>query len=285
MQPRRRFLSTAAAALAALGVGRVATTQPDSAAALTATPTATPQRVWLPFSENAPPTLTPEPTPTFEPTPTSEPTAIPEPAATPEPTTRPTDPLAYDSPLLGAPTGTPEQAARWLLAIPGHLYDQNGIVTIVNAYVIHGDAVGMDWFLALAQNFHETDHLRSWWSQRPRRNPAGIGVTGATSIVQPSYGSWAWKEETGLWHEGVSFERWDADAVKAHLGRLLAYAVKEPQNEAQRAMIDYALSFRSLPASYRGIATTIIGLNGKWAVPGSNYGQRIIKLRDEMRRM
>ncbi|MBC8161934.1 MAG: glucosaminidase domain-containing protein, partial [Roseiflexaceae bacterium] len=213
--------------------------------------------------------------------PTPEPTPEP-PRLEPEPPLE--NPPLYDAPLLGAPTGTPEQAARWLYALAGRTYDDAGIVTIVNAYVAHGDAVGLDWFLALAQNFHETDHLRSWWAQRPRRNPAGIGVTGATSIVQPSYGAWVWKEETQLWHEGVSFERWEPDAVKAHLGRLLAYALAEPQTAAQREMIDYALAFRSL-SRHRGAAQTITGLNGKWAVPGSTYGQRIIMLRDQMRQM
>ena len=276
MQPRRRFLSSAAATIAVLGVARAASPHPQAALALTATPTATPQRVWLPFSENAPPTPTP--------TPTSQPVVTPEPTATPEPTIRP-QPSEGDAPLIGAPTGTPEQAYRWLLAVPNQPYKDYDIAAIVNTYVVQGDSVGMDWFLALAQSFHETDHLRSWWAQRPRRNPAGIGVTGAKSFNRPNSGSWVWNEFTQMWHEGVSFERWDADAVRAHLGRLLAYVFTQTETPAQSEMINDALAVRSLPASYRGCATTIIGLNGKWAVPGTTYGQRIIALRDQMRQM
>ena len=32
-----------------------------------------------------------------------------------------------------------------------------------------------------------------------------------------------------------------------------------------------------------GIAPTIYGLNGRWAVPGSDYGQRIVALAHRMR--
>jgi hypothetical protein len=70
--------------------------------------------------------------------------------------------------------------------------------------------VGVDPLIAVAQMVHETANLSSWWSQRPRRNPAGIGVTGAND---PKTGE----------PLGVRFPGWSW-AVRAHVGRLLLYA-------------------------------------------------------------
>jgi len=134
--------------------------------------------------------------------------------------------------------------------------------------------------MLLAQMIHETGCLTSWWSQRPRRNPAGIGVTGATREGAPDAPpgpGWTWDDRSSFWREGWSFPTWADHAIPAHLGRLLAYALTDAQaSDAQRRLIDYALQYRSLPAGYRGCAPTITGLNGRWAVPGTTYGQRII---------
>jgi len=60
---------------------------------------------------------------------------------------------------------------------------------------------------------------------------------------------------------------------------LLAYALTDAAaSPAQLDLISYALSYRAMPERYRGIAPTIAGLNGRWAVPGTTYGQRIIEL-------
>jgi hypothetical protein len=50
-------------------------------------------------------------------------------------------------------------------------------------------------------------------------------------------------------------------------------------------LIAQALSYRSLPATHRGSAPTILGLNGRWAVPGTEYGQRIMALAEAMRQL
>src|SRR4051794_14152901 len=87
-----------------------------------------------------------------------------------------TGPPLMGAPLLGPASGSAEQAIAWLAA--RDIYN-NDIVRIVNLYQRIGEKVGLDWFLAIAQMAHETGSLTSWWSQPPRRNPAGIGVTGA----------------------------------------------------------------------------------------------------------
>ena len=200
-------------------------------------------------------------------------------------------PPPIGAPLLGPASGSAEQAIAWLSARA--LYTSDDVITIVHIYLRAGESVGLDWFLALAQMAHETGSLTSWWSQRPRRNPAGIGVTGAwraglpDGTPGPAPGpAWAWNPILNRWLEGVSFATWASDAVPAHLGRLLAYALPAGQGDAaQQALIAKALSYRSLPASHRGIAPTILGLNGRWAVPGTDYGQRIMLLAEAMRRL
>jgi hypothetical protein len=191
-----------------------------------------------------------------------------------------------DMPILGPASGARQQAVAWL-APRATGYTPYDIETIVAAYMQTGASAGMDWFLALAQLAHETGSLTSWWSQRPRRNPAGIGVTGRTQTGTPDApppGAWQWDDQASLWREGLAFATWADHAIPAHLGRLLAYALRDDQaNAAQQALIAYALAYRPLPASYRGSAPTIIGLNGRWAVPGADYGQRIIEMVQLMR--
>ena len=300
MRSRRRLFAVTLTSLAAVGAKSLfgpafsaadeATAVPvmptgsaaDEATAVPAMPTGS-AAIWVPLVESSPPEPTPEPT--------LEPTATPEPpprndGPTPTATTEPAPPAGGGA-LLGAATGGADAAVRWLVARPSQTYTAYDIAEIVGAYQRLGDAAGMDWFLALAQMCHETDHMRSWWAQRPRRNPAGIGVTGqrvpGSPDVAPNNDPTRWAYRDGMWYQGVSFAQWDTDAIAAQLGRLLAYALAAPQNEAQRQMIDWALYVRSLPAALRGSAPTIIGLNGSWAVPGTTYGQAIIALRDVMR--
>jgi hypothetical protein len=68
------------------------------------------------------------------------------------------------------------------------------------------------------------------------------------------------------------------------MGRLLAYALTDEQaNDVQRRRISYALSVRPLPSNLRGVAPTLGALNGRWAVPGTSYGQSIAGLANRMR--
>lgn len=194
---------------------------------------------------------------------------------------------ALDAPIVGPASGTAEQAYAWVVARRAANYSATDVAAIVARYRELGEWATIDWFLALAQLAHETGSLTSWWSRPPRNNPAGIGVTGRTQAGSPGTSpgpNWAWDESALLWREGVSFPNWPDYAVPAHLGRLLAYALTDTAaGDAQRQLIDYALRVRPLPQSYRGAAPTIVGLNGRWAVPGADYGQRILDLARRMR--
>jgi hypothetical protein len=157
-----------------------------------------------------------------------------------------TGPVTPLSALLAAPRSPAEKPIAYLLARSHGEYSDADVRNIVEDYYSTAPAVGLDPLLVVAQMVEETGHLTSFWSQRPRRNPAGIGVTG-----QPG--------------EGLSFPDWKT-AVRAHAGRLLAYALpKGSENTAQRILIAEALTFRPLPDSLRGVASTLEGLVGTWA--------------------
>jgi hypothetical protein len=197
-----------------------------------------------------------------------------------------------DTPILVPPTGRPGQAIRAILAQPHGAYTDLDVDTIVRAYWAQCVHVGVDPVMVVAQLIHETGYLSAWWAQRPRRNPAGIGVTGR-SVSREMYEAyparypdraWAWGED-GRRREGCSFGSWAGESVPAHVGRLLAYALPAGQGTAaQQALIGVALGVRALPERHRGAAPTWRGLNGRWAVPGTVYSDRIAAVAAAIRR-
>jgi len=184
-----------------------------------------------------------------------------------------------DLPILGLPSGTVEEAVRVLAPRAvnnGYSYDD--VRVIVQAYEQVGSSVGVDWFLAIAQMSHETGYLTSYWSARPQNNPAGLGVEGKSSPTNPNEPGWVFNTQRNMWEKGLSFPTWRDDAIPAHIGRLLAYALRDDQaSPAQKALIAKALAYRALPTNLRGVAPTVVGLNGRWAFPGTTYGQRILE--------
>ena len=195
--------------------------------------------------------------------------------ATHAPVTRPdlTQPYTPDSPILGlAPVTADVVAHRWPQR-PSRLF--RDVPPLLAAYWERCGALGIDAALASAQLAHETDFLGSWWSLDPRRNPAGLGVTGAQSLI-PRGRDWVWNPSIRRFVQGLSFATWDA-AIAAHLGRLLAYALPVGAGTTdQQAAIATALALRPLPATYRGAAPTLRGLNTRWAT-GSTYADGIVR--------
>lgn len=146
---------------------------------------------------------------------------------------------------LSGPRAPQQAVVDYLRPIDTGEYSNDDIAYIVARYWEAGTAVGVDPLLAAAQMILETAHLTSWWSQRPRRNPAGIGVT-----------------ETGA---GVSFPNW-RDSARAHVGRILAYALPWGAGTAtQNALIGEALGWRDLPDTRRGLGADVETLGRFWA--------------------
>jgi Mannosyl-glycoprotein endo-beta-N-acetylglucosaminidase len=166
-------------------------------------------------------------------------------------------------PLLAAPRAGVDAFERHLLSRKHGAYSDEDVRSILRRYVATATAAGLDPLLVVSQLVLETRNLDSFWAQRPRRNPAGIGVTGEPGI-------------------GISFPSWDK-AVHAHVGRLLAYALHDDAaNATQRALIDEALDVRPLPSDRRGCAPTVQGLAGTWAADRA-YADKIIRLANQIR--
>lgn len=187
------------------------------------------------------------------------------------------------TPIINAPTCAQDRAAAYVLMQPKHgSYTAREIDDIARAYWTHARACGVDPGVAWAQMLHESGALSSWWSQPPRHNPAGIGVNGATSDAQP-VGAWAF--DGALWRAGCSFPGgWAAHAIPAHLGRLVAYAVKpHDRTAAQAAYVLMAEAARVLPFQLHGRCETVESLGGVWA-KDAGYGGRLVTLLGIMRR-
>lgn len=246
------------------------------------------------------PTATSTPAPTASPTPTRTPrptlTALPI-ATWPTTIASPTSPVvastvSADTAILGSPRASREQLVAGILARPHGEYTAYDVESIVASYDAACREAGIDPLLAAAQMIHETGNLSSFWAGRPRRNPAGIGVTGLTSSMPPADpASWAFDAQSGLWRYGVSFPSWNA-GVRAQVGRLLAYALPAGQGTAaQQALIAEALAWRSLPARLRGSAPTLKALGAAhnptgsgWAYPGEFYGESIAAIANRITR-
>ncbi|HET9012470.1 MAG TPA: N-acetylmuramoyl-L-alanine amidase [Gemmatimonadaceae bacterium] len=184
--------------------------------------------------------------------------AKPKPPKPPKPPAK----VSAKSALLAEPRATADQAYAAIVAKPNGEYTDKDVRTIVDAYWKEAPRVGLDPLVMVAQMAHETAYLSSHWAARPRRNPAGIGVTG----------------EPG---KGVSFPSW-SKAVRAHLGRVLAYAIpKGKENAAQKKLIAEALEWRALPDTYRGVAPRLGDLTKKWATD-PKYGASISRLANQI---
>ena len=196
--------------------------------------------------------------------------------------------ITPNSALLSAPRTTPEQAIAYIMGRnPAPLYTRYDVATwIVPTYFKAGEYSGVDPCIAIAQMIHETGNLSSWWADRPRRNPAGIGVTGESRVDRPhpeEATQWAWNPTTSRWQKGLSFSSWQI-SVMVHMGRLAAYATKPVERtEAQQDIVSVALRYRPLPPHLHGCAPTLIGLNGTWAYPGRTYAQAIAAIATAMR--
>ncbi|TKD69266.1 N-acetylmuramoyl-L-alanine amidase [Pseudalkalibacillus hwajinpoensis] len=124
-------------------------------------------------------------------------------------------------------------------------------------YLSHSKRYGIRGDIALAQAIHETNFFRFTGDVKPEQNNfAGLGATGGGAA-------------------GASFP--DASTgVIAHLQHLYAYTSTKPLPVGDK-LVDPRFSLVQ-----RGSATTWQALNGKWAVPGTTYGQLILKHYERM---
>lgn len=158
------------------------------------------------------------------------------------------------SPIVGPPTASDRQiigeyAKQYQARQPSsgaEPYTLDDLRAILWAYTDYCPTIGLDTLAVTAQMALETTWLASDWAAVPNRNPAGIGVTGQPGV-------------------GLRFPSW-SDAMRAHCGRLLAYALPlGAETPRQDDVIAEALHWRPLSDSRRGIAPTVGKLAGTWA--------------------
>jgi N-acetylmuramoyl-L-alanine amidase len=124
-------------------------------------------------------------------------------------------------------------------------------------YKTYGEYYGIRGDVAFAQAIHETDYFRFTGVVNPEQNNySGIGATGGDT-------------------RGASFEK-PEEGVLAQLQHLYVYATTKPLPN-QYPLVDPRFHLVD-----RGSAPTWTALNGKWAVPGSTYGQMILNLYKKM---
>lgn len=152
--------------------------------------------------------------------------------------------ITVDSPLIGPLSGTRDAAVAFIrTSLPATSEYTNDVETIMNYYWVYGPSAGIDPFLAAAQCIFETGGLTSAWSARPKRNPAGLGV----------------RQEGGL-----AFDTWDA-AVQAHIGQLLAFALRDDEaSDQQKQFMSRNPRHSQIAPALRGSAKTLAGLSNHW---------------------
>ncbi|WP_335872615.1 N-acetylmuramoyl-L-alanine amidase [Bacillus sp. 2205SS5-2] len=124
-------------------------------------------------------------------------------------------------------------------------------------YVDIGEHYGIRGDIAYAQAIHETNYFRFTGDvQADQNNYAGIGATGQGA-------------------QGAIFDS-PEQGVLAHIQHLYAYASSE------QLPLGYPLVDPRFSLVTRGIAPYWSYLNGKWAVPGTNYGQLILSIYETM---
>ena len=162
-----------------------------------------------------------------------------------------------DQPIMGSSRATAAEMVRLYeqnATYPSSVYSSKGASSIeefIQIIVEEANAEGVRPDVVFAQAMHETGWLKFGGSVKPEQcNFAGLGAVSSTV-------------------GGATF----ADVrtgIRAQVQHLKAYATKDSLNQA---CVDPRFNLVS-----RGSATTICGLNGKWAVPGDNYGQSIISI-------
>lgn len=127
---------------------------------------------------------------------------------------------------------------------------------LVHNYYVEALLEGIRPDLALCQSFKETGYYNYGGDVRPEQNNyCGLGATGGGN-------------------HGLVFPNSQIGA-RAHIQHIKVYASKEPP---KTKIVDprYEIVKRFRPDIF-GSVTNWTGLNGRWAVPGTYYGQDIVK--------
>ncbi|MDR3592473.1 MAG: glucosaminidase domain-containing protein [Negativicutes bacterium] len=161
-----------------------------------------------------------------------------------------------ETPIFGAPEVAKEQMVKYILRQNPLPRLNCSVEELVNIYYEEAGLEGVRPDLAIAQAILETGFFRYGGDVLPEQNNyAGIGTTG---------------NSRGIWFSNVR------EGAIAHVQHLLAYATtREPLKPIvdPRYYIAREIHLAQCP--------TWESLSGKWAVPGFNYGQSILRILEQ----
>jgi len=155
------------------------------------------------------------------------------------------------TPILGIPQADASQMIQFVREVNPSAPDY------AQRYLDLGRRYGIRGDLAYAQSILETNYWRFGGSVQPHQNNfAGLGATGGSAA-------------------GASFQT-PEQGIEAQMQHLYGYATTAPLPPGT-VIVDPR--FQILQNSgLRGTAPNWEDLNGKWAVPGTQYGQNIVSL-------
>lgn len=185
-----------------------------------------------------------------------------------------------DLTIMGPSLATADQLKAWIAAETPRIRNKMEqqlkrefvpIPDLAELYIRIGAEYGIRGDLAFAQAAKETHYWQFTGDVQPwQNNYCGLWATGSPCTGQESLNGADPAQvrlESGI--HGAIFATPEA-GVEAHIQHLYVYAVKAPLPSG-KVLVDPRYTLVS-----PGTATTWQGLNARWAVPGTTYGQSII---------
>ncbi|KPU44137.1 N-acetylmuramoyl-L-alanine amidase LytC precursor [Oxobacter pfennigii] len=170
--------------------------------------------------------------------------------------------IDQENPIMGKSEVSAEKMAAFLIYYNPEPKINTTALELAQMFIEEGEKEGVRGDIAFCQSIHETGWFRYGGLVLPlQNNYSGLGATNNSPV-----GKGAWFDEPRI-------------GVRAQIQHLKGYATKDPLNEE---CVDPRYSI--LVAERRlGVAPNWEDLNGKWAVPGTNYGQTIMDLYERMK--
>jgi Ni/Co efflux regulator RcnB len=163
----------------------------------------------------------------------------------------------YDSnpKILGNAVATEEQCVKYLLSVNPNPKINGKPQELVKSYYKEGTLNGVRPDIAFAQALHETGFFRYGGSVKPwQNNFCGLGSVNAKA-------------------GGANFSDIQT-GVKAHIQHIMAYSTTA---RPQGSIVDPRYDVVKKTSNFAS-AQYWTDLNGKWAVPGHGYGEKILSI-------
>lgn len=159
------------------------------------------------------------------------------------------------TPIMGAPVATKEQCLKYLLRVNPSPSLTVPPKALVDHYYEEGKREGIRPDIAFAQALQETGHFRYGGLVKPNQN----NFCGLGSMHSGAKGAWFESPRIG---------------ARAHIQHLLAYSsTRQPKGE----IVDPRYRLVKTTKNF-GRARTWADLNGRWAIPGKDYAQKIMTI-------